>query len=177
MAKPSYLLVGGCPAPYIVAPYIYIVAKDAGLLDDIASIYRGQDKVATPLLHLHGHHTQKELCDASPAQRAAWGVTGTPNPFGHSEHELFDNAGRPIPAWAVGWDIGPNTNVNREHVIAAGHHRGLKIHFPYNALVEYHHAQFEEEPKADGKHLTKTRVVMTRQMLVVQTRVAMRGHW
>lgn len=120
------------------------------------------------ILNRHGKHTQQQLWDASPAQRAAWGVTGTPNRPGHSEHELFDGAGHPIPSWSVGVDAGPNTNANRAKFHAAAHHYGLVIDFPYPSGVEYHHWHFIKEPKADGKHLFVAQVIAARTYLRTQ---------
>jgi hypothetical protein len=174
MATPKYLLVGGCPAPYDIAPYIDLVTKRAG--GGVASIYRGQDPAAKPLLHRYGHHTQKELVDASPLQRAAWGVTGTPNPYNRSEHELRDSSGRPIPTSQQGVDSGPNTDANRRAVHAAAAHYGWSIVFPYDSIVEYHHWHFVGRP-TPNKRISKARIAARRLALRVSTRRQMRGHW
>lgn len=174
MATPKFLLVGECPAPYVVAPYISLGLRRAGMAP--SSIYRGQDPSAAPLLRRYGKHTQKQLVDASPAQRRAWGVTGTPNPYNRSQHELRDSKGRPIPPDEVGIDAGQNDNATRAKLRAAFAHYGLKIVFPYDSVVEYHHFQIVN-PRADGKHLTKTRVVLERARLRAKTRAVMRGHW
>lgn len=158
-----FLAIDGCPAPYDVAPYIYLVLRRAGLAAQ--SIYRGEDPAAKAILHRHGKHTQAELSNASIARRAGWGVTGTPNRPGHSSHELFSDHGERIAEWHIGIDAGPNTDANRFKLQAAAHHYGLTIEFPYDSVVEYHHWRFKTRPRADGKHLTKTRVVLTRARL------------
>jgi hypothetical protein len=174
MTTPKFLLVGDCPAPYDVAPYIHLVLKRAG--EEPSSIYRGQDPAAGPLLRRFGKHTQKQLVDASPARRRAWGVTGIPNPYDRSQHELRDSDGDPIPTWKVGVDAGPNTNDNRTRLKMAAHYYGLTIDFPYDSVVEYHHFQFVKQPKPNRK-LTVTRVKITRAMLRARTTRLMRGRW
>lgn len=159
----KFVCIDGCPCPVMVAPYVYLVLRRAGLTAE--SIYRGDDPAARSILHRHGKHTQRELSEAPAWQRESWGVTGTPNQPGHSSHELFSDDGKPIAEWHIGIDAGPNTDANRRALKAAAHHYGLTIEFPYNSAVEYHHWRFKTEPKADGKHLTKTRVVLTRARL------------
>lgn len=164
MAKtPKYVVIDGCPAPYYPAPYIYLVLRRAGL--KASSIYRGDDPEGKAILHRYGKHTQRELGDASPSVRARWGVTGTPNPPGHSSHELRSDAGLKIADWHIGVDAGPNNDANRRNLHEAARHYGLEIEFPYDSVVEYHHWRFKRRPAADGKHLTKTRVKLTRALL------------
>lgn len=153
----NFYVIDGCPVPKDVAPYIYLILRRAGVT--ASSIYRGNDPEARKLMHAHGKHTQQELWDASPVQRAAWGVTGIPNRPGNSQHELAD--------WHVGIDSGPNTVDNRVHTIAAAHYYGLSIEFPYNTAVEYHHWHFTKKPTYDGKRLYKTRVLITRAKLAL----------
>jgi hypothetical protein len=175
MAKtPKYLLVGGCPAPYEIAAQIDLVTKRAK--SEVSSIYRGQDPAATPLLHRYGHHTQKELVHATPTQRRGWGVTGVPNPYNRSQHELRDDFGREIPVYQQGVDSGPNTDANRRALRAAAAHYGWKIIFPYNSAVEYHHWQFVHPPTSN-KHIKKATLIARRLALRVSTRRQMRGHW
>jgi hypothetical protein len=159
----KFLVIDGCPCPDYPAPYVHLVLRRAGLT--ASSIYRGDDPAAKPILHRHGKHTQRELSEASPAQRAAWGVTGTPNRAGFSSHELRSDDGEPLADWHIGIDAGPNTDENRRRLRAAAHHYGLEIEFPYDAVVEYHHFRFKTKPHADGRHLTKRRVVLTRAKL------------
>jgi hypothetical protein len=175
MAKtPKYLLVGGCPAPYDVAAQIDLVTKRAG--GGVSSIYRGQDPAAKPLLHRYGHHTQKELVDAPQWQRAKWGVTGTPNPYNKSQHELRDANGRPIPTWQQGVDSGENTDANRRALRAAAAHYGWEIRFPYDTGVEYHHWQFARPPHSNKRCKAAT-LIARRLALRLSTRKQMRGHW
>lgn len=159
----KFVCIDGCPCPVMVAPYVYLVLRRAGLSAE--SIYRGDDPNARPILHRHGKHTQRELWNASPAQREEWGVTGVPNEPGRSSHELRSDEGHPIAEWHIGIDAGPNTNANRSKLKAAARHYGLEIEFPYDSKVEFHHWRFKHQPRADGKHLTKTRVVLTRTRL------------
>lgn len=164
-ARRKFVVIDGCPCPRDVAPYIYLVLRQAGVT--ASSIYRGDDPEAKAILHRHGKHTQSELWHASPATRAAWGVTGVPNRPGHSSHELRSDSGKPLALWHIGVDAGPNTESNRIRLHRAANHYGLSIEFPYDTAVEYHHWRFKEQPHADGKHLTKTRVMMTRARLAM----------
>lgn len=170
MAKKNYLVLDGCPVPRDVAPYIYLILRRAGLT--AASIYRGDSAEARAILNRHGKHTQRQLWNASPSQRAAWGVTGTPNRPGRSMHELRSDGvaksgpvGRALQPWEVGVDSGPNTNANRQKLHAAAAYYGLEIYFPYNFAVEYHHWGFKKKPTYDGKRLYRTRVIWTRALL------------
>jgi len=175
MAKtPKYLLVGGCPAPYDVAAQIDLVTKRAG--GGVASIYRGQDPAAKPLLHRYGHHTQKELVDASPTQRAAWGVTGTPNPYDRSQHELRGPNGEHLPTYMQGVDSGENTNANRFRVKNAARHYGWEVVFPYDSVVEYHHWHFVRPPRSN-KRCSAAKLIARRLALRLSTRKQMKGHW
>lgn len=158
-----FVAIDGCPCPDTPAPYIYLVLRHAGLT--ASSIYRGDDPGARAILRRHGKHTQSELYHATPGQRAAMGVTGTPNRPGFSSHELRSDSGKPIADWHIGIDAGPNTDANRARLQAAARHYGLDIEFPYNSVVEYHHWRFKTKPRAHGKHLTRTRVVLTRAKL------------
>jgi hypothetical protein len=159
----KFVSVDGCPCPEFPAPYISLVLSRAGLAS--SSIYRGDDPGARPILRRHGKHTQSELYNASPSALAAMGVTGTPNRPGFSSHELRSDTGKPLADWHVGVDAGPNTDANRRALHAAARHYGLDIEFPYDSKVEYHHWRFKTKPKADGKHLTRRRVWLTRQRL------------
>jgi hypothetical protein len=170
LRRPKWLVIDGCPAPYDVAPYIYLILRRAG--QSASSIYRGDDPAARPILHRHGKHTQREMENASPAQRAEWGITGTPNPAGRSMHELRSDGvakrgpvGRHLEEWEVGVDSGVNNDITRQQLRRAAQHYGLEIYFPYDSVVEYHHWGFHRQPRADGKHLTRTRVALTRAYL------------
>lgn len=159
---PKYLVIDGCACPADVAPYVFLVLRKAGLT--ASSIYRGQDPAAGAIMRKYGKHTQKQLVQASPAQCRAWGVTGTPNPYNRSQHELRDSNGKPISSWKIGVDAGPNTDANRRRLRAAGAHYGLVVTFPYNSVVEYHHWQFARQPRPNGA-LYKGRVLITRAYL------------
>lgn len=162
--KPKYLVIDGCPCPYNVAPYVYLTLRQAK--QTAASIYRGNDPEARIILNRHGKHTQYQLEHATPAQHAAWGINGTPNRSGFSQHELFDQNGNPIVEWKIGVDSGSNSQYDKQAIEAAAHHLGLVAHHPYpTSAVEGHHWQFARKPRADGKHLTRTRVILTRAYL------------
>ncbi len=178
---PKYVLIDGCPCPYSVAPYVYLVLRKSG--ERATSLYRGDDPAAKPLLRRYGKHTQRELANASPQQRAAWGVTGGVNPAGRSMHELRSDAvakrgpaGRELWEWEIGIDAGPNTDANRSRIRRAAESYGLSVYFPYPSKVEYHHFGFKSRPKVN-RRLTKTRVRITRMRLRVSTRRTMKGHW
>jgi hypothetical protein len=178
---PRYSLIDGCPFPYQVAPYVYLVLRHAGV--KATSGYRGDDPTAGPYLRRYGKHTQRQMWAASPATRAAWGITGTPNRPGQSMHELRSDGrakpgpvGRVLQPWEIGIDAGPNTEENRRRLRAAARHYGLSIYFPYDAVVEYHHFGFRTKPRPN-KRLTRRRVIWTRTRLRVQTANLMRGHW
>jgi hypothetical protein len=53
----QFRVIDGCPCPASIAPYVYIVLRDAG--QTASSIYRGADAAA--LLHAHGKSTQAEI--------------------------------------------------------------------------------------------------------------------
>ena len=151
MAKPKYLIVDGCPAPYDVAPYIYLVLRRAG--QTASSIYRGDDAAA--LLHRHGKHTQREIHTA-PATAAI------SNPPGHSSHELFTDDGQHrLPRWKVGIDSGGNGRADKLRINNAAKHYGWKTEHPYKRGVEGHHWNFAEQPRAKGLRM---------RLLIIRTR-------
>lgn len=143
MAKPRYLLIDGCPCPYDVAPYVYLVLRRAG--QTAASIYRGDD--AAPLLHAHGHHTQREIYN-DPA------YAGKANPPGFSQHELFsDGIGNPrvprgqkLDSWQIGVDSGGDDQASKDRITAAAAHYKWKVKHPYDRGVEGHHWCFAVQP-------------------------------
>lgn len=162
-----FVVVDTCPAPSTPAPYIEIVLRDAGLT--ASSIYRGDDKGAAKILKRYGHHSQRQLSGASPAQRRAWGVTGTPNRPGFSEHELkSDGVGKPhhpagddLPDWMQGVDAGANTEHDRDAITKAARKHGWKVVHHYPAGVEYHHWCFAERPRPKS-HKMRARVLALR---------------
>lgn len=147
-----FVVIDGCPVPASIGPYVKRLLDEAGI--PASSIYRGSDPGATKILRRYGKHSQKQLWDASPAQRAAWGVTGTPNRPGGSMHELRSDGvakrgpwGRRLDEWEQGVDAGPNTEANRERIRRAARRLGYQIYFPYDSVVEYHHFGFSLQPK------------------------------
>lgn len=156
--KRKYLVIDGCPCPRDVAPYVFLVLRRAK--QTASSIYRGEDPEARAILHRHGKHTQAEIHRMLPT---------ISNPSGRSEHDLHSDGvarrgpvGRRLEPWEVGIDSGTDSPHDKRAIVAAAHHYGLFVSQPYARGVEGHHWHFTRKPHADGKHLTKTRVVITR---------------
>jgi lysozyme len=136
----------GCAVPAQLEPILAAIKHDTGCV--YASVYRGSDAAA--ILNAHGKHTQQQLWDATPAQRAAWGVLGTPNPPGRSTHELRSDgvayagpAGRALAWWQCGIDVD---DAHVAAFIAAAGKRGWAAFRPYSSGVEYHHVDFRRLP-------------------------------
>lgn len=163
---PDYLLIDGCPVPYTVAPYIWLVLRRAK--QTAASIYRGSDRSAQPLLRRFGKHNQAQIHRLYPA------ISNPPN---HSQHDLHTDDGRPLPSWHVGIDSGADDSGSKANIERAARHYGLRAYHPYTRGVEGHHWAFSSAPHADGKHLSRARVAAVRAMLRAQTARTMRGHW
>lgn len=135
-----------CAVPAKLEPILAEIKQETGCV--YASIYRGSDAAA--ILNAHGKHTQQQLWDASPSQRSAWGVLGTPNPPGQSTHELRSDgvaypgpAGRPLMWWQCGIDVD---DAHVAAFIAAAAKHGWVAFRPYSAGVEYHHVDFKKLP-------------------------------
>lgn len=142
---PKYLIIDGCPCPYDIAPYVYLVLRRAG--QSATSIYRGSDAAA--LLHRHGKSTQAEIHRALPA---------ISNPEGFSQHELrSDGFGNPkvrrggrLKPWQIGVDSGGNDSASKERINAAARHFGWRVRHPYSRGVEGHHWCFARRPRPHG---------------------------
>jgi hypothetical protein len=140
-------LVQKLPCFNDIAPYWSILATDAHA--SIVSLYRGDD--ARALLNKYGHHSQTQLADATPAQRAAWGILGTPNAPGHSTHELRSDgaafpsfpSGAKLPWWCQGADV-PSGQVAAMMEQAAAHK--WELFRPYDSGAELHHVCFRRRP-------------------------------
>lgn len=153
----DFRVIQGCPVNSLIAPYIAIVCNDAKV--PVLSIYRGDD--ARAILHKHGHHSQYELYHATPAQRAAWHILGTPNAPGHSTHELRSDGrafphvpdGRPLENWQQGFDVEDGAAADR--VIAAGRRYGWVLFRPYVGGAEAHHLCFRQRPKWTPRTLAR----------------------
>jgi len=136
-------IIDGCPVPASIAPYIYIVLRDAG--QTASSIYRGED--ARTLLHAHGKSTQAEIHRQLPA---------ISNPPGFSQHELrSDGAGNPgvprgghLEEWQVGVDSGADDEAAKHRIENAAAGRGWVARHPYSRGVEGHHWCFAKRPRA-----------------------------
>jgi hypothetical protein len=159
----KFLVIDGCPCPRDVAPYVYLVLRRAG--QTAASIYRGEDPEAKAILHRHGKHTQAEIHRMYPS---------ISNPSGQSMHDLHSDGvakrgpvGRHLEEWEVGVDSGTNDPAAKARIEAAARHYGLQVYHPYSRGVEGHHWGFRVKPRADGRHLTKTRVSITRARLAL----------
>jgi hypothetical protein len=165
-----YVVIDGCPCNDLIAPYIKIVLEDAG--QHAAAIYRGDDPAARPILHAHGKHTQRELANASPAQRRAWGIEGTPNPPGRSQHELKSDGvanphvppGEDLELWQQGVDSGNDTEHDKAAVVLAARRHGWHVKHPYNSAVEGHHWCFATRPRPHGLRM-RLRVARLRRSL------------
>jgi hypothetical protein len=140
-------LVQHCAVYNDIAPYISILTTDAHATVD--SIYRGVS--ATKLLNKYGKHTQYQLYHATPAQRIAWGILGTPDRPGQSTHELASDgvaypnvrAFQPLAWWQQGFDVNA-ADVDRVIAQAAAHK--WELFRPYSSGVELHHLNFKKRP-------------------------------
>lgn len=140
---PKYVIIDGCPCPYDIAPYVYLVLRRAG--QTASSIYRGDDAAA--LLHRYGKHTQREIYN-DPA------YAGKANPPGRSQHELrSDGIGNPrvspggvLQSWQVGVDSGADSYAARDAITRAAAHYGWHVKHPYDRGVELHHWCFSRQP-------------------------------
>lgn len=137
----GFSILQRCVVPDGVRGPLETLAK-AGVVFD--TVYRGED--AKALLHSLGLHTQSELYNATPEQRAAWGITGGVNPPGRSTHELRSDAtaypgpvGRHLADWQVGLDIA-----NSDLALRVGAQHGWKLFRPYS--TESWHLNFREKP-------------------------------
>jgi hypothetical protein len=140
-----FRVIDGCPCPASVAPYVYLVLREAG--HTASSIYRGDD--AKAILHRHDKRTQREIHIALPA---------ISNPPGFSQHELrSDGAGNPhvpgggrLKPWQVGVDSGTNSPADQARVEAAARRLGWHVRHPYSRGVEGHHWCFARRPRPKG---------------------------
>lgn len=140
-------IVQGCPVFNDIGPYFSLLATDAKA--SISSIYRGAN--AERLLNAHGKHSQRQLSEATPAERSAWGVLGTPNLPGFSTHELFSDGvafanvlrGRRLAWWQQGVDVA---DADTERMIGEASGHGWRMFRPYGSGVEYHHLCFAQRP-------------------------------
>lgn len=110
MTPVRYIEVGGCPVPTegeFDLGVLYVVRRTGA---EPTTVYRGDDPQAVKIMHAHGKHTQRELANATAAQRAEWGIRGTPNAPGTSTHELAAagifaaSLTAHIPGWQCGQD-------------------------------------------------------------------------
>lgn len=152
-------LIDGCPCPASIAPYVYLLLRDAG--QTAASIYRGDD--AREMLHAHGKHTQAEIHRMYPA---------ISNPPGFSQHELrsdgFGNPGVPrggvLREWQIGVDSGTDSEQDKRAIERAAAARGWKVSHPYRRGVERHHWCFARRPRPKGPR-TLAKIVHLRATL------------
>lgn len=160
----GYLLIDGCPCPGWVAPYVFLVLREAGQV--AASIYRGEDAAA--LLHAHGKHTQGELYDLHRADPVHYAPA---NPPGRSEHELRSDglanrgpAGRRLANWQIGVDSGGNDQASQDAVERAAARLGWEVRHPYSSGVEGHHWCFAREP-SPNRHVHESTILQVRATL------------
>lgn len=140
----KFCIIDGCPVPASIAPYIYLVLRDAR--QNANSIYRGQDAVA--LLHRLGKHTQAEIHMMYPS---------ISNPAGRSQHELRSDgianrgpAGRHLEEWQVGVDSGSDAEASKDAITRSADKFGWHVRHPYSRGVEAHHWCFSSPPRARG---------------------------
>jgi hypothetical protein len=152
-------VIDGCPVPASIAPYVYLVLRDAKQTAN--SIYRGED--AKAVLHAHGKRTQAEIHRDLPA---------ISNPPGFSSHELRGDGvtgprGERLPEWAIGVDSGSDTQASMHALAAAAGRRGWTIWHPYKRGVEAHHWSFRRRPRPRGPkqlaHLVAARARLPRK--------------
>lgn len=112
------------------------------------SVYRGTEAAA--ILNRHGKHTQPQICAASPSERAAMGVIGTPDCNNDSTHQCFSDGvafkgpvGRKIEDGQCGMDW-PDPTI--WEVMKAFREIGERPFHPYASGVEYHHVNLLEAP-------------------------------
>jgi len=156
---PKFLVIDGCPCPYEIAPYVYLVLRRAG--QSATSIYRGSDAAA--ILHRHGKMTQAEVHRAYPT---------ISNPPGFSQHELHsDGVGNPrvprggrLESWQIGVDSGTNDAAAKARIEAAARHYGWHVKHPYSRGVEGHHWCFATQPHPHSRWM-KLKLAAVRRRL------------
>lgn len=165
----KWRVIDGRPCPASIAPYVYIVLRDAKQTAN--AIYRGEDQAARVILHAHGGHTQAELEHATPEQRRAWGIQGTPNPAGRSMHELRSDGvakpgpvGRQLEEWEIGVDSGGNSSHDKRAINRAAARHGWTTYHPYSAGVEGHHWGFKKRPRPNSVRM-RLRIIRLRATL------------
>lgn len=156
----KFKVIDGCPCPASIAPYVYIVLRDAG--QRASSIYRGRD--ARAILHYHGKRTQAEIYD-DPA------YAGKANRPGQSQHELRSDGnanagpvGRRLEEWEIGVDSGIDTSAAKRAINGAAERHGWATRHPYARGVEAHHWCFRRRPRAKGLRM-RARVIRLRATL------------
>jgi hypothetical protein len=153
-----FRIIDGCPCPETIAPYVYIVLREAN--QTASSIYRGRD--ARALLHRHGKHDQAEIHEMYPA---------ISNPPGRSQHELRSDGhanrgpvGRRIEEWEIGVDSGTDDAQAKARVEAAARKHGWHVRHPYTRGVEGHHWCFDSQPKPRNRR-QRIRIIWLRARL------------
>lgn len=144
-----YQEIAGCPVPVELAgPIGNVIARTK---QQPTSVARCNDPECVAILHAHGKHSQVEICDATPAERSAWGIVGTPNRPGQSTHELRSDGvayGGPVGRKLAGWQCGmdwPDGSIPQ--VMAAFRAIGCVPIHPYASGAEYHHLNLAKAPR------------------------------
>jgi len=148
----KYVVIDDCPCPKPLFPILKKLQHDTGC--KYSSIYRGDDALA--LLHAHDKHSQRELAEATPAERAAWGILGTPNPPDRGTHILLGDGvvGRlhqKLPWFRCGIDINlkgseAEQEAEAKKIEAAAHRHGWELYRPYPSGSERHHFNLRRKP-------------------------------
>lgn len=161
----DFRTINGCPVGKLIAPYIQIITADAGA--DVSSIYRGDD--ARAILNAHGKHSQRQLFDATPAERIAWEILGTPDRPGTSSHEMRSDGvpypkvpvGHKLPHWWMqGFDVD---TAHSSAVIRQAKRHGWDVFRPYPSGAEIHHLNFRSRPRPGPR--TARRIIELRRHL------------
>jgi len=144
-----FVEIDGCPVPVAKADVVRECKRRSGGV--LQSCYRGDDPEGVAILNRNGKHSQRQIVNATAAERAAWGVLGTPNPVGRSTHEGYSDGvaypgpvGRPLEDWQIGEDW---RDEDIERVMRAYTEMGLAPIHPYAAGVEYHHVNPTKPPR------------------------------
>ncbi|HEX6457101.1 MAG TPA: glycoside hydrolase family 25 protein [Solirubrobacterales bacterium] len=158
----KFVVLDGCPCPRPLYPILKKLKKETDC--EYSSIYRGDD--ALELLHENDKHSQRELAEATPQQRAEWGVLGTPNPPDRGTHILLGDGvvGRlheKLPWFKCGIDINlkgseAEQEAEAKRIERAARRHGWELYRPYPSGSERHHFNFRKKPakwKAFFRHV------------------------
>lgn len=153
-----YVLIGSGasarPAPKKIAPVLLDMQRDTGC--SFNSILRTQGAVSWARSHGAVLSSQKELYDGFNAGLPGYNPA---NPPGRSTHERRSDGvaypgptGRPLFGWQCGFDVN---DWETDGCIEWGKKNGYVIFRPYPVGSEYHHLNFQKEPRIKRKDLKR----------------------